>query len=74
MTRPRLSEIDLEVLPPHRAYRSWLAAVGLTQRDHAREGGQDQGTVSAAVSGRRKSRPVLEWIEAETGIPADSWP
>lgn len=60
-------------LPPDRAYRAWLAAHGLTMRDHAEAGGYQQTDVSAVVSGRKSSRPILEWIERETGIPADGW-
>jgi len=74
MTREHLDQLDLALLPPERVYRVWLAYHGLTASEHAAEGGVQQSDLSLVTSGRRRSRPLVEWLEQETGIPADSWP
>ena len=64
----KYGEIDWSLLSPVAKYRAWLAAHDTTQRDHARSGGVDQGTLSAVVRGTKASAPVSEWLRRETGI------
>ena len=58
---------------PHHLLKAWLGYYGLSMGWLAELCGVTIGTLSATLRGSRTSRPVLECIERETGIPADSW-
>jgi len=72
--RRKIQDIDVLELPPAIQLGVWLRVHGLTQDQLAQEAGVSPGMLTRVIAGDRTSGPVLRYIEAETGILADSWP